>query len=206
MPKQVRCSEPLYPQPPESCSTLLSQRFEQALVIAAQLHRTQRRKVNGVPYISHLLSVVALVLEDGGTEDEAIAALFHDAVEDQGGLAIRSMILEQFGEQVVGIVDGCTEPERWPEESWRQHKRRYLRQVEQGTSSIHCVALADKLHNGRSLLVNRHEHGPGMWQHFQGKSDDILWFYKEAVRLFESVKPGWMVNELVDTVKRLNRP
>ena len=92
----------------------MTNRFEQALVFAAQLHREQRRKGTGVPYVSHLLAVAALVIEHGGDEDEAIAALLHDAIEDQGGAKAREEIRRRFGDRVTGIVDGCTDSEIIP--------------------------------------------------------------------------------------------
>ncbi|MGK7887992.1 MAG: HD domain-containing protein [Leptolyngbyaceae cyanobacterium] len=184
-------------------ATLITPRFEQALVVATQLHGQQRRKVNDVPYISHLLGVAALVLEDGGTEAEAIAALLHDVVEDQGGAVARFSLLSQFGAPVVAIVDGCTAPEQPSGESWRSHKLRYLEQVQQASPSVHRVVLADKLHNGRSLLVNWDQFGSGMWRCFRGKPADILWFYQQCVERFARVKPGWMLNELSHVVTRL---
>lgn len=97
-----------------SSQNKLSSRFEEALVYAARLHAGQNRKGSDIPYISHLLSVAAIVLEDGGEEEEAIAALLHDGVEDQGGKKTREEIRRRFGENVARIVDGCTDADTLP--------------------------------------------------------------------------------------------
>lgn len=182
---------------------LLSQRFDQAFLWASQLHAEQRRKMNNTPYVAHLMSVAALVLEDGGSEEEAIAALLHDAVEDQGGLPTRSKILAQFGPAITAIVDGCTEPIPLPGEPWRSHKQRYFDQIYHSSPLVHRVVLADKLHNGRSLLVNLRQHGPDVWRQFRGSREDILWFHQQVLQLFYPLKPGWMVDELSRIVETI---
>ncbi len=126
---------------------LLNERFDQALNYAIQLHADQLRKGSGVPYLAHLLSVTALVLEDGGSEDEAIAALLHDAVEDQGGLATLEEIRSKFGTHVADIVAGCTDSFEDPRPPWKQRKDRYLQHLAQATPEVRRVSLADKLHN-----------------------------------------------------------
>lgn len=183
---------------------LLTPRFDRALTYAAALHRQQRRKLPPVPYISHLLGVAALVIEDGGSEDEAIAALLHDAVEDQGGEVTQVAIERQFGEQVAFIVEGCTVVPMTAAESWRSHKQGYLNQVRQASASVHRVVLADKLHNGRSLLGNFQQFGDTTWQHFRGTPTDILWLYQQWNVLFDDLKPGWMANELKHVVTLLH--
>ena len=151
----------------------LTNRFEDALVYATRLHTRQIRKGSGVPYVSHLLSVAALVLEDGGDEDEAIAALLPDALEDQGGKTTRAEIYRLFGERVGSIVDGCTESDTLPKPPWRDRKQRYLEQLRQGTPSIRRVALADKLHNARSLLFDYRQQGVAIWSVF-GMGVEVL--------------------------------
>jgi len=179
--------------------------LEAALIMATRLHKAQTRKANDVPYISHLLGVASLVMEDGGNEGEAIAALLHDAVEDQGGAATRALIYERFGPQVGAIVDGCTEPPPISGESWRQHKQRYLQHVAQASPAVHRVVLADKVHNGRSLLVNLQQYGPQIWQYFRGSLPDILWLQRQQVALFQRLKPGWMADELARLVVEMGR-
>lgn len=183
--------------------SVLTPRFEAALVYATKLHRHQRRKVNAVPYASHLLGVAALVLEDGGTEEEAIAALFHDAIEDQGGTKTLIALRDCFGDRVAAIALGCTEPAAADYASWIRHKQAYLQQLRRADPSVQRVALADKLHNGGSLLRNLAEAGDSTWQAFAGSPSEILWFYQEAAVCFETMKPGWMATELTQVAQRL---
>ena len=183
----------------------LTERFEQALVYATRLHATQIRKATGVPYITHLLSVTALVLEDGGNEDEAIAALLHDAVEDQGGKATRAEIYRLFGEQVVAIVDGCTEFDSLPKPPWRDRKQRYLEQLRQGSSSVRRVALADKLHNARSLLSDYRQQGDEIWSMFGAGKEGMLWFYHSLLWVYRSTGSNPLVEELARVIGELEQ-
>ncbi|NJM73509.1 MAG: HD domain-containing protein [Scytonema sp. RU_4_4] len=176
----------------------LTHRFEQALVYATRLHAKQTRKGgSNVPYISHLLSVAALVLEDGGDEDEAIAALLHDAIEDQGGEATRQVILNMFGERVCVIVDGCTDSDTIPKPPWQERKQQYIEKLRHASASIRKVALADKLHNARCILNDLSREGEATWQKFQGGKDGTLWYYRTLLALFlESDATSWLVEEL----------
>src|SRR5687767_6740434 len=106
-------------------ASTLSPRFDEALVYASRLHAGHLRKGTTIPYVSHVLAVTAIVLEHGGGEDEAIAALLHDAVEDCGGQATREAIRERFGEAVAAIVDGCTDADTVPKPEWRKRKEDY---------------------------------------------------------------------------------
>jgi GTP pyrophosphokinase len=102
-----------------------SPRLDEAFAFANRLHASQIRKGSTIPYISHLLAVASIVMEYGGSEDEAITALLHDSIEDQGGSSTRAEIRRLFGEQVVSIVDGCTDAETVPKPPWRQRKEAY---------------------------------------------------------------------------------
>ena len=186
-----------------SGSVVLGARFEAALVYAVQLHRYQQRKLTGVPYVAHLMAVAALVLEDGGSEDEAIAALLHDAVEDQGGVATLGVIRQRYGWAVGELVLGCTQPAEVADLGWRGQKQLYLEQVRAAGAGVQRVALADKLHNGRSLLRLLRVYGPGVWGHFSGGRQGTLWLYGEYVELFGAVGSGWMVEALRQVVLRL---
>lgn len=178
----------------------LTARFEQALVYAAQLHANQVRKGNDVPYISHLLSVAALVLEDGGDEDEAIAALLHDAVEDQGGAATREVIKQKFGENVAQIVDGCTDAETIPKPRWKERKLKYIEHLRHASPSVLRVASADKLHNARCTLTDLRRDGESVWQKFRGGKEGTLWYYSELLAVFEEVNFN---NSIVEELKRV---
>lgn len=181
----------------------LSTRFETALVYATQLHANQVRKGSGVPYISHLLSVAALVLEDGGDEDEAIAALLHDAIEDQGGAKTREEIRQRFGERVVSIVDGCTENETLPKPPWKERKLNYLEKMRLASSEIRRVALADKLHNARSIVADWEREGEKVWQRFKGGKEGTLWFYRSFLEIYQQKVSNSFTQELARLISRL---
>lgn len=177
-------------------TTQLSDRFAEALTYAFQLHRHQVRKINGTPYIGHLLSVTALVLAAGGDEDEAIAALLHDALEDQGGIAIRAEIQQRFGDKVVAIVDGCSEVYTQPKPPWLERKQGYLDQLRHAPLSVLRVSLADKLDNARSLVTDLAIYGEQMWQAFKGGREQTLWFYQELIMIYRQRLPGLQLTEL----------
>ncbi|MDJ0687425.1 MAG: HD domain-containing protein [Xenococcaceae cyanobacterium MO_188.B32] len=134
-----------------SQTTKLTERFERALVYATQLHSNQIRKGSRVPYISHLLSVAALVLEDGGDEDEAIAALLHDAIEDRGGDKVRQEIQQKFGQEVVSIVNDCTDAEVIPKPPWQERKQQYIERMRDASPKVRRVSMADKLYQIRII-------------------------------------------------------
>lgn len=162
---------------------MLTNRFSSALVYAHQLHVNQVRKGSNVPYISHLLSVAALVLEDGGDEDEAIAGLLHDAVEDCGGTPILEEIRATFGERVASLVRECTESETFPKPPWRERKERYLEQLKNSDAGTYRIAIADKLHNARSILMDYRRQGDAVWQKFKGGKEGTLWFYRAILAI-----------------------
>ena len=182
----------------------LTTKFEQALIYATQLHANQTRKVDKIPYISHLMSVSALILEAGGTEDEAIAGLLHDAIEDQGGQATREEIREKFSETVVEIVDGCTETDITPKPPWKQRKIDYIENIRNGSDSVKLVSLADKLHNARSLLVGYRNKGDKLWDYFNGTKEDKLWFYRELLKVYQQGNVNFMTVELERILDELN--
>lgn len=159
---------------------MLSERFDQALVWASELHREQWRKGGKVPYIAHLLAVTALVLEGGGDEDEAIAALLHDAVEDQGGPPTRAAIEERFGPRVAAIVEGCTDTDQIPKPPWRGRKSAFLRRLASADASVQLVVTADKIHNTTSTLHDLRAEGPAVWDRFRGR-ENALWYYNAVL-------------------------
>ena len=182
---------------------MLTERFERALVFATRLHRDQRRKGSGVPYVSHLLAVCELTLEYGGDEDEAIAALLHDAIEDQGGAVARAEILKKFGARVTEIVDGCTDTDESPKPAWRARKENYIRHVEVASASVRLVSACDKLHNARSLLMDYRVFGEDLWSRFTGRRDGTLWYYRAMVNAFRAVESSPVVEELDRVVTEL---
>ena len=182
-----------------------SPRLDEAFAFASRLHAGQVRKGTTIPYLSHLLAVTAIVLECGGGEDEAIAALLHDAIEDQGGSAIRAEIRHRFGEHVVAIVDGCTDAETVPKPPWRQRKEAYVAHVGDASPSVRLVSAADKLHNARSILADYRRFGEALWDRFRGGRDGTLWYYRALVDAFRAVESTPLIEELERTVRELER-
>lgn len=133
---------------------MLTERYRDALALTFELHQRQERKGSGVPYVAHVLGVSSLVLEHGGDEDEAIAALLHDAVEDQGGAATLARIAAGFGARVADIVRGCSDSMGEPKPPWRERKEHYLAHLGSASTSVRLVSSCDKLYNARTILAD----------------------------------------------------
>ena len=177
---------------------LLGPRFTDALRLANELHAGQTRKASNVPYLSHVLSVGATVLEYGGDEDVAIAALLHDVVEDCGGLEIAELIRNRFGTRVVDIVLGCSDTTEKPKPPWQERNRRYLSHLPEAGPEVLLVSAADKLHNLQSLLREEGRLGKRLWNHFRAGRDGTLWYYE---RLLEIFRATLLPKELVDQIE-----
>lgn len=178
----------------------LGPRFDQALALASHLHRDQVRKGSGIPYLSHLLSVAALVIESGGDEDEAIAALLHDALEDCADQISAESLEKRFGERVRSLVEACTDtPPGFGGGSkppWRERKVGYIERLRSGEIPSR-VSLADKLHNARSILRDHRAVGDEVWDRFSASKDETLWYYSELAKAYRSAgADGYMVEEL----------
>lgn len=195
-------------------SPVLSERFGEALSMAVGLHRRQRRKGGSIPYAAHLLAVASIVLEHGGTEDEAIAALLHDAVEDQAQgkpEELKAEIERRFGKPVLDIVLGCTDTEEYeyaddPEEkkdTWEQRKRQYIEHLADASESVLLVSLADKSHNARSIVRDHKAIGDKLWPRFNSDKEKILWYYEGLVEAFRSRANVMLFEEFEATVKQL---
>lgn len=184
---------------------MLSDKFTEALVYAAQLHATQIRKGSGVPYIAHLLGVASIALEYGANESEAIAALLHDAIEDQGGAKIRDEIQQRFGETVAAIVEGCTDTDLTPKPPWRDRKEAYLAHISHTSASVRLVSAADKLYNAQSILKDYRQIGDEIWQRFTGKKEGTLWYYRSLVNAFRQVETTPLIEELDRVVAELEQ-
>jgi (p)ppGpp synthase/HD superfamily hydrolase len=181
----------------------LSPDFCEALSYAAQLHLRQYRKATPVPYVSHLLAVAALVLEYGGSEDEAIAALFHDAVEDQGGYPILERIRRRFGENVASIIEGCTDSDTIPKPPWRERKERHIRHMAQASPSVCLVYAADKLANARSMYKDYLTMGEDLWTRFKGGREGTLWYFREVLQVLRKNSTNSIFAELESVIKQL---
>lgn len=182
-------------------------RFQQALVYAAQLHASQMRKDSRTPYIAHLLATTGLVLEYGGSEDEAIAALLHDALEDQpnDGLT-RSEIETQFGVTVLEIVTACSDTQSHPKPPWRARKEAFLATLVSVSPSACLVIAADKLHNTRTLAREFREHGDSIWARFKGGREGTLWFSRAVLSALEkrACLPPALLSELASAIAELD--
>jgi len=185
----------------------LSGRFSKALVYAEVKHHNQVRKGGDIPYVGHLLSVASLVINDGGSEDQAIAALLHDAVEDQGGPSTLEEIRANFGEDVARIVEQCSDTDEVPKPPWLERKQRYIDHLGEVGQDTLLVSVADKLDNARSMLRDYHEHGPALWDRFNRKNpQDHLWYYDSLLAAYrEHGLDSWMVEELGRVVGELKR-
>ena len=183
----------------------LGARFEQALVFATQKHSGQSRKQSSVPYVAHLLSVAALVLEAGGDEDQAIAALLHDVVEDCGGAPVLIEVRQRFGDRVARIVEGCTDTDQDPKPPWRARKEDYLRHLQQGGEDVRLVSVADKLHNVRSIVVDYRYLGESLWERFTGGRDGTLWYYRALLDIYRQGRSSRLIDELERNVLELEQ-
>ncbi len=164
----------------------LSSRFEEALVFAAQKHKAQTRKGTSIPYISHLLQVAGIALENGADEDEAIAALLHDVMEDQN--VTEQELTARFGPQVATIVAGCSDSASTEKAPWRERKEAYIAHVLTASPSVRLVSSCDKLHNARAILADYQELGEALWGRFNASSADILWYYQSLLDAFQEAQ------------------
>jgi len=181
----------------------LTRRFEQALLFATRKHAGQMRKGTPAPYISHLMGVAGLVLEAGGDEDLAIAALLHDVVEDCGGAPMLKEVRRRFGKRVARVVEGCTDTDQDPKPPWRERKENYIRHLRTADADVHLVSAADKVHNLRHILTDYREDGEKIWPRFSGKREGTLWYYRALLREFRRRTPNRLVRELDRAVKEL---
>ena len=184
-------------------SSKLGARFNEAFLFAAEKHATQTRKKTDVPYISHLMSVASLVLEAGGGEDEGVAALLHDVVEDCGGHPVLEEIRHRFGDRVATIVEGCTDAYTIPKPPWKQRKLDYLEVLRRADEDIRLVSAADKLHNVRSILADYRREGDSVWERFSGRRDGTLWYYRAVLDVLRQGKANRLVDELERVVTEL---
>jgi (p)ppGpp synthase/HD superfamily hydrolase len=189
----------------ESFEQVLGDRFESGLQFAVAAHRTQMRKGSGIPYVGHLLGVCSLVIEAGGSEDEAIGALLHDAVEDQGGQRMLDDIRLRFGDHVAAIVEACSDTLESPKPPWQARKEAYLKHLEHQSEPVLRVSLADKLFNARAILRDYRVCGEEIWKRFQSGRDGQLWYYRELADRFSTLLPGPMADELSDVVDELEQ-
>jgi (p)ppGpp synthase/HD superfamily hydrolase len=180
---------------------VLTDRFDDAFRYARQLHQSQVRKGTTIPYIAHLMTVSALVIEHGGNEDQAIAGLLHDAAEDQGGAATLGEIRAMFGGAVADIVADCTDAWTEPKPPWRARKEAYLDGLPHKPQASLLVSLADKTHNAEAILFDYRVLGDSLWDRFNGAAEGTRWYYGELANCFALAMPGALSGRLSRAVQ-----
>jgi (p)ppGpp synthase/HD superfamily hydrolase len=190
--------------------TMLTDRFDRALLYASHVHGGQVRKGTTTPYVAHLLAVAATVLEYGGDEDLAIAALLHDSVEDQGGKARLNDVRNRFGERVARIVEGCSDSladtgKGEPKADSKTRKEAYLAHLREADEDTLRVSLADKVHNARAILrdLRKSDVGETIWSRFSQPKEQTLWYYRSLAKAFCEQLPGQLSDELREIVEVL---
>ena len=193
------------PRPPNLRPPYLGTRLQRAFRYAAKKHAGQTRKQSAVPYLSHLMAVASLVLEAGGDEDMAIAALLHDVVEDCGGVPRLREIRKQFGARVAKIVEGCTDSFGEPKPEWVERKKDYLREVKRADVETRLVSASDKLHNVRTILADYRKDGEAIWTRFNGGREGTLWYYRALSDEYRRRSPNRITRELEIAVAELEQ-
>jgi (p)ppGpp synthase/HD superfamily hydrolase len=181
----------------------LGRRFLRAFELAANKHKYQTRKASTTPYIAHLMGVASVVLESGGDEDLAIAALLHDVVEDCGGAPMLKEVRRRFGSRVAKIVDGCTDADTYPKPPWRERKENYIARLREEDADTRLVSAADKLNNVRSILSDYREIGESVWSRFNGKREGTLWYYRTLRDEFLRGKANRVTQDFALEVRKL---
>jgi (p)ppGpp synthase/HD superfamily hydrolase len=189
---------------------MLGERFDRALALSSELHRRHWRKGTTIPYIAHLLGVASLVFEHGGGEDEAAAALLHDAVEDQGGASTLARIRAELGDLVADTVHAVSDTDVTPKPRWRERKERYLAHLPGASAPARLVSAADKLHNARAIVSDLRVLGEAVWGRFAGGRDGTLWYYRSLVDALRAGRspggpPVTLLDELARTVAEMER-
>lgn len=179
---------------------MLTERFDEAFRFAHRLHQRQQRKGTSIPYIAHLMIVAALVVEHGGDEDQAIAALLHDVAEDQGGRQTLEEVRRRFGGAVAEIVSDCTDDWNAQKREWKARKEAYLSALPAKPHRSLLVSLADKTHNAEAILFDFRELGDGVWNRFNGGAAGVRWYYNGLAEVFSRVIPGRLSDRLTRAV------
>ena len=185
---------------------MLTEKFSKAVSVANYAHYDQTRKGTTIPYIAHPLAVASLVIEFGATEDQAIAALLHDAIED-GGAEYEGVILQSFGESVLAMVKGCTDgvtDANGEKADWWERKYSYLEHLEKASDDVLLVSGADKLHNARAIVIDLQEIGPAVFDRFKAGMKGTLWYYRSLADIF-SRREAPMARQLEAAVSQMEK-
>lgn len=178
-------------------------RVVDAMTLMCELHADQVRKGSGEAYISHPMAVAAITAQYGGDENQFIAALLHDAVEDQGGRPTLERIREAFGERVADLVWGCSDTDEQPKPPWRKRKEAHLRKIADAPPDVRLILAADKIHNAQTIIQGLREKGPAVWDRFKGGREGTLWYYEQMQQTLGRDWEHSILLELADTIERL---
>ena len=181
----------------------LTKRFDEAVAYATVVHAGQTRKSTGIPYLAHLFGVTALVLENGGDEDQAIGALLHDAAEDSGGTDRLDDIRARFGDRVAEIVDACSDTLETTKPPWPERKERFIARLPEAPGDALPVIAADKLHNARAILRDYLFLGEALWDRFNAGREGQFWYFGSLLPILQERLPGHLTDELAATIGRL---
>ena len=183
--------------------TVLGEQFADAVRYAAELHYDQPRKTTSIPYMSHLLGTASLVLDQGGDEDEAIAALLHDALEDQWQRTSEEEIRSRFGDKVTHIVVACSDSLGGEKREWKPRKEDYLAHLDLQPPEVLRVSLADKLHNARAIVADLRVEGASLWDRFTGDPRQQAWYYTSLAQTYRRRLDSPLVTEFETVVAEL---
>lgn len=185
---------------------MLTERIAKALALAVEAHDGQKRKGTNIPYIAHPLGVASIALDHGADEEQAMAALLHDAIED-GGQQYAKRIREQFGDRVADIVEGCTDgvPDAsGKKEAWKLRKERYISHLQLSSDDVLLVSGSDKLHNARAIVEDLLRIGPAVFDRFTATQEQTIWYYETLSDVFSS-RGAPVAKALSDTVQRMKQ-
>jgi len=184
-----------------------TERMHDALAAGARLHKHQRRKGTTIPYLTHLLGTCSIALEYGANEDQAIAALLHDVIEDVEPVELARGEVATFGPEVLRIVEACTDTDVRPKPPWRERKEAYIAHLGEADAAVLLVSASDKLHNATAIIHDLHRHGASVWDRFNAPRDDTLWYYRALVDAFRA-NPAHvpaLIDELDQAVTEMER-
>lgn len=181
----------------------MSQRFQQALELALNVHGKQTRKGSEIPYISHVMAVSALVMELGGDEDTAIVALLHDSIEDSEGVVTHSILKEKFGNQVADKVLCLSDATTFPKPTWKKRKLAYVENISKADDQTLLVCACDKWHNLTSLLRDLDDSGDEVWDRFSAPAEEQFWYYQQVFNVVSERVPLWLAERLEEGLEEL---
>jgi len=185
---------------------MLTEKIAQALALAVEAHNGQKRKGTNIPYLAHPMGVASIALDHGADEEQAMAALLHDAVED-GGPHYAKRIRDQFGDRVADIVEGCTDgvpDSSGKKEAWKPRKERYISHLQNATEDVLLVSGSDKLHNARAIVEDLLRIGPAVFDRFTATQEQTIWYYETLSGVFSN-RGTPVAKALSDTVQRMKQ-